>query len=107
MINIFAQFVGAYFKSIQPLSNFDIIGMCNKLKIKNFRRCFMRDEINSLKYNRDECFVMNTDDSSSSGTDGRTFYFDSYGLEPTMEINKYCKKNLAFITLLKFRSQTK
>ena len=100
MINTLAQFVGAYFKSIQPLSNFDIIGMCTKLKIKNFRGCFMRDEINSLKYNHDECFVMNTDDSSSSGThwiavnvtDGKTFCFDSYGLEPTMEIKKYCKE---------------
>ena len=60
----------------------------------------MRDEINTLKSpkknNRDECFVMNTDDSSSSGThwtavnvsEGTTFYFDSYGLEPTLEIKK-------------------
>ena len=68
MINTFAQFVGAYFKNIQPLSNVDIIGMCEKLKIKIFRGCFMRDEINSLKNNHDECFVMNTDNSSSSGT---------------------------------------
>ena len=100
MINTFAQFVGAYFRNIQPLSNFDIIGMYTKLKIEKFRGCFMRDEIISLKYNRDECFVMNTDDGRSSGThwtavnvtDGKTFYFDSYGLEPTMEIKKYCKK---------------
>ena len=52
MINTFVEFVGAYFKSIQPLSNFDIIGMCKKLKIQNFRGCFMRDEINSLKYSK-------------------------------------------------------
>ena len=100
MINTFAQFVGAYFENIQPLSNFDIIGMCKKLKIKKIRGCFMRDEINSLKYNRDECFVMNTDNSSSSGThwtavnvtDGITFYFDSYGLEPTMEMKKILQR---------------
>ena len=85
MMNTFAQFVEVYFKNIQPLSNFDIIGMCKKLKMKKFRGCFMRDEINSLKYKSDDCLVMNTDDSSLSGThwiavnvtDGKTFYFDS------------------------------
>ena len=43
---------------------------------------------------------MNTDDSSSSGThwiavnvcDGTTFYFDSHGFEPTMEIKQYCSE---------------
>ena len=46
---------------------------------------------------------MNTDDSSSSGThwtavnvsDGTTFYFDSYGLEPTLRDEKSIVKNLA------------
>ena len=75
--------------------------MCKKLRITNFKSCFMRDEINSLKSSKDdECFVINKDDSSSSGThwtaknvsDGTTFYFDSYGLEPTLEINKYCNE---------------
>ena len=100
MINKFPEFVGACFKDIRPLSNFDIIDLCKKLKITNFRGCFMRDEISSLKSskenNRDECFIMNTDDSNSSGThwtavnisNGTTFYFDSYGLEPTLEIKK-------------------
>ena len=72
MIDTIAEFVGAFPKDIRPLSNFDIIDMCKKLKITNFRGCYMRDEINSLKYsekyNSDECFIMNTDDSSSSGT---------------------------------------
>ena len=57
---------------------------------------------------------MNTDESSSSGThwtavnvtDGILFYFDSYGLEPTMEI-KNIATNLAFLTRLKFRNLTK
>ena len=118
MMNTFSEFVGAFFKDIRPLSNFEIIELCKKLRITNFRGCFMRDEIYSLKSskenNRDECFVMNTDDSSSPGThwtavsvsDGTTFCFDLYGLEPTVEIKKYCK-NLAFSTLSKFRSQTK
>ena len=110
MIDTFAEFVGACFKDIRPLSNFDIIDMCKKFKITNFRGCVMRDEINSLeyskKYNSDECFKIKTDNSRSSGThwtavnvtDGMTFYFDSYGLEPTMEIKKYCNEPRFFST---------
>ena len=119
MIDTFAEFVGAFFKDIRPLSNFDIMDMCKKMKITNFQGCFMRDEINSSKYsekyNSDECFIMNTDESSSSGTnwtavnvtDGITFYFDSYGLEPTIGDEKNIATNLAFLTRLKFRNPTK
>ena len=45
MMTSFEEFVGALFKDIQPLSNFDIIRICKKLKISNFKGCFMRDEI--------------------------------------------------------------
>ena len=45
-------------------------------------------------------FYINTDVSSSSGTQwvvvningGTTYYFDSFGLEPTEEIKQYCKE---------------
>ena len=60
-MNTFAEFVGASFEEIRSLSNFKITDMCKKLKINNFRGCFMRDEIHSLKYSKryksDECFV--------------------------------------------------
>ena len=65
----------------------------------------MRDEIKSFCGN-DECFILNTDVSSSSGTHwvavniadssstsgagGTTYYFDSFGLEPIEEIKRYC-----------------
>ena len=64
----------------------------------------MRDEIKSF-CGSDECFILNTDESSSSGTHwvafniagacdaygpGATYYFDSFGLEPTEEIKRYC-----------------
>ena len=64
------EFVGALFKDIQPLSNFDIIRIRKKLKIVNFKGCFMRDEIGNLDAdsNNDECFIMNLDDSNSFGT---------------------------------------
>ena len=98
----FDEFVGALFKDIQPLSNFDIIRICKKLKISNFEGCFMRDEISNLDTvsNNDECFIMNLDDSNSSGThwtavnivEGTTYYFDSFGLPPSMEIKEYCEE---------------
>ena len=67
MMKSFEEFVGALFKDIQPLSNFEIIRICKKLKISNFKGCFMRDEIKSF-CGSDECFILNTDISSSSGT---------------------------------------
>ena len=48
MMISFEEFVGALFKDIQPLSNFDIIRICKKLKISNFKSCFMRDEIRNI-----------------------------------------------------------
>ena len=99
MMSSFEEFVGALFKDIQPLSNFEIIRLCKKLKISNFEDCFMRDEIKSF-CGSDECFILNTDESSSSGTHwvtvningGTTYYFDSFGLEPTEEIKRYCNE---------------
>ena len=113
MMTSFEEFVAALFRDIQPLSNFDIIRICKKLKISNFKGCFMRDEIGNLGVasdasSNDECFVMNLDDSNSSGThwtavniadapdtsgvSGTTYYFDSFGLPPTKEIQEYCKE---------------
>ena len=115
MMTSFEEFVGALFEDIQPLSNFEIIRICEKLKISNFKGCFMRDEIRSF-CGSDECFILNIDESSSSGTHwvavnivgacdanvvgtseasgdvGTTYYFDSFGLEPTEEIKQYCKE---------------
>ena len=63
----FKGFVGSYFNDIQPLSNFDIVGICKKLRISNFKGCFMRDELRDFCGN-EECFILNTDDSNSPGT---------------------------------------
>ena len=107
MMKTFKEFIGAYFKDIQPLSNFDIIQICKRLKISNFKSCFMRDEIRNL-CGKDECFILNTDHSRSQGTHwvgvniagssdasgaGSTiYYFDSFGFEPTAEIKHFCKE---------------
>jgi len=60
----------------------------------------MRDEINKEVCCKNECFILNTDHSSNSGThwtglftkNGETCYFDPYGIEPPPEIKKYCKE---------------
>ena len=83
IMTTFKEFVRVYFKDIQPLSNFDIIRICKKLKISNFKGCFMRDELRDFR-GKEECFILNTDASSSPGTHwiaanvtgGTTFYFD-------------------------------
>ena len=128
MMTSFKKFVGALFKDIQPLSNFDIIRICKKLKISNFKGCFMRDEISNLGVasddsNNDECFIMNLDDSNSSGThwvsvniadasdtsgtSGTTYYFDSFGFPPTEEIKGYCKEPTISTIHLYFKNPTK
>ena len=93
----FADFIKSFSK-IEPLSNFQIIDICNKLKIKNFRGVFMRDELNIPKTNANECMIINIDHSSNDGThwtclikrNAEIIYFDSFGLKPPIEVEKYC-----------------
>jgi hypothetical protein len=88
------------FKNIDPLSNFQIIEKCIELKIKNFKGVFMRNELNKASRRGNECMVINTDHSLNEGThwtclfirNGTSYYFDSYGFPPTLEVQQYCKK---------------
>jgi hypothetical protein len=88
------------FETIEPLSNFQIIEKCEELKIKNFKGCFMRDELIKNKKTSDECMIINTDHSSNAGThwtslfrkNGESFYFDPYGFQPPIEVIKYCEE---------------
>ena len=86
------------FKTIEPLSDFQIIQKCKELKIKNFRGVFMRDELKGTA-DKNECLILNIDSSANSGThwtclfikNNRYFYFDSFGFEEPSEILEYCK----------------
>jgi hypothetical protein len=82
------------------LSNFEIIQKCNELQIKNFKGVFMRDELNkNRKSTNNECLILNIDHSKNNGThwtclfinNGISYYFDSYGLTPPLEVLDYCK----------------
>jgi hypothetical protein len=94
----FKQFISGYNQN-EPLNNFQIIKKCKELKIKKFKGVFMRDELNiGKKVGRNECMVINIDHSQNIGThwtclfirNRQNYYFDSYGLPPTLEVKKYC-----------------
>ncbi len=95
----------------KPLSNFELLDGVKKLKIKNFRGIFMRDEL-PLKPNKKECGILNLDDTGNSvngyfvdnppGNNGThwvcwfcadkiNYYFDSFGLSPPLEIQQYLR----------------
>ena len=81
-----------------PLSNIQLIDAAKKLNIPNFRGVFLRDEL-PKKPRRNECGILNLDDSNGRGTHWCAFlkngkdkiYFDSYGLPPPTELIKYLR----------------
>ena len=78
------------------LSNFDLEDEAKKLKIPFFRGVFLLDTL-PRKSNKKECGIVNFDKSGGSGThwvawykNGETkIYFDSYGVQPPLEVIKY------------------
>ena len=81
-----------------PLSNFQLLDAEKKLKIKNFRGVFVRDEL-PKKPRKVECGILNLCDSQGSGTHWTAWikngkeklYFDRYGLAPPVELVEYLK----------------
>jgi hypothetical protein len=81
-------------KLITPLSNFDIEKAAKT--IPTFRGVFMRDSL-PTKIHQNECGIVNFDSSSGDGTHWVAYwkngpvkvYFDSYGLDPPIEILHY------------------
>lgn len=75
----------------KSLSNLDITSLSRD---KNFRGCFMRDELVSIKPNQIESGVLNLDTSDNQGTHWTCWiknknlilYFDSFGLLPPPEM---------------------
>jgi hypothetical protein len=81
-----------------PLSNILLIKTAKKLKIPKFRGVCLRDELPKSP-RRNECGILNLDDSKGSGThwvawikrENEKMYFDSYGLPPPTELLSYLK----------------
>ena len=75
----------------KPLSNFEIEDVVKKIGLKNFRGNFLRDTL-PKKPKRNECAIMNLDNTSGDGThwvgDDKKWYFDSFGLPlPTEQLS--------------------
>ena len=82
----------------KPLSNFELEDAVGKLKIPCFRGVFLLDTL-PRKSNKKECGIVNFDKSGGPGThwvawykNGKTkIYFDSYGVQPPLEVIDYLK----------------
>ena len=80
----------------KPLSNFELENAVKKLKIPFFRGVFLLDTL-PKKPNKKECGIVNFNKSGGSGMhwvawykNGKTkIYFDSYGVQPPLEVIKY------------------
>ena len=92
-------------KNLEPLTNYDLIKLSKKLKIKNFRGIFMRDNL-PPKINMIECGIVNLDSSNNNGTHwvcyhknkAKCYYFDSFGLDPPIELKNYLKVDIELST---------
>src|SRR3977135_3209914 len=71
--------------------------MAKDLNIKNYKKCFMSDELKNMKPDENECFILNFEDSNSNGShwsgvwkNGETkIFFDSFGTNPPQELVDY------------------
>ena len=87
------------------LTNIEVEDYAKKLKIKNFTGCKMRDQVTG-KPEMNECCIVNTDVSSGKGFHYVCYFkkskfkcsFDSFGLKPLIEIQKYLGKGILYST---------
>ena len=89
----------------KPLSNLELEYAAKRLKIPSFRGFFLLDTL-PKKPNKKECGIVNFDKSGGPGTywiawykNGKTkIYFDSYGVQPPIEVIKYLVKQIRYNT---------
>ena len=89
----------------KPLSNFDLENAVKKLKIRCFRGVFLLDKL-PTKPSKKECGIVNFDKSGGQGThwvawykNGKTkIYFDSYGVQPPIEVINYLENPIYYNT---------
>ena len=89
----------------KPQSNFELENAAKKLKIPYFRGVFLLDTL-PKKLNKKECGIVNFDESGGPGThwitwykNGKTkIYFNSYGVQPPLEVIKYLGRPIHYNT---------
>ena len=88
------------------LSNTDIANYVKILKIRNFRGCYMRDELKNSRAKDIECGVLNLNLSNEAGShwtcwfkvNNDKYYFNSFGLPPPKELVDYLVSPILFST---------
>lgn len=94
-------------KDLKPLTNFELLELVEKLQITNFRGIFMRDTLpNEIR--ETEVGIVNLDSSEGRETHwvcyskikDKIFYFDSFGLDPPLELQEYLKNGEDKIKIL-------
>ena len=81
-------------------TNFFLLELAKRLKIKNFRGVFMRDELSNMTPHKQESGILNFDPSDKGGShwvayyicdkrEKRLYYFDSYGTAVPIELRVY------------------
>jgi hypothetical protein len=89
----------------KPLTNFELEDAAKALAIHNFRGGSMRNTL-PKKQKTNECGILNLDATSGGGTHwvawyktGKTkLYFDSFGVQPPVEILEYLKSPIHYNT---------
>ena len=77
-------------------TNLELEDMINKLKIKNFKGIFSRDQLSGTPQDT-ECGILNLDSKDGPGThwtayyrdNKNNYYFSSFGDDPPLELYKY------------------
>ena len=84
-------------KEAEILSNYDLINIAQKLKLK--LKVICKDEL--INYNNDLLFIINLSNTNSKGSHwvslcinhSNVFYYDSFGRKPILEVKHFCKIN--------------
>ena len=87
-------------------TNFQLEKVAKKLRLRKFRGVIMRDEIKKMTPLKKECGILGSKTSKEDNMhwtcwwkNGETkFYFDSFGLTPTVEIVNYLKSPITYST---------
>jgi len=90
----------------KPISNFEIEDAIKKLCVSGFRGVFVRDTLPNKPRIKD-CGILNLGDSSGNGThwvawfkkrNGENYYFDSFGIQPPIELIRYLRSPILYNT---------
>lgn len=83
-------------------TNFELEELAKKLKIRNFKGCFMKDQLIDLRPQLHEYLIVNLQNSDQSGShwaavirdEEEKYYYSSFGDDPPLEVQHYLGKKI-------------